>query len=76
MFEVLDVSEIDIHTPFNDNYPKRQVEVHERRCHAHVWAGGESAWVCAMRICGEALHLGLAVVEGGVAAFEHFARRA
>lgn len=66
----LALSEIDIHTPFNDNYPSEPGEMYVRRCHAHVWAGGDAAWVCAMRIGGEAPHLGLAVVEGSVSAFE------
>ena len=66
----LSLSEIDIHTPFNDNYPRRPGEMYGRRCHAHVWAGGNAAWVCAMRIGGEAPHLGLTVVDGAVSAFE------
>lgn len=63
------LSELDIHTPFNDNYPKDTGELYARRCHAHVWAGGAAAWVCAMRIGGGAPHLGLAIVEGSVSAF-------
>jgi len=66
----LALSEIDIHTPFNDNYPRKPGEMYARRCHAHVWAGGSGAWVCAMRIGGAAPHLGLTVVEGAVSAFE------
>lgn len=66
----LSLAEIDIHTPFNDNYPRMPGEMYARRCHAHVWAGGNAAWVCAMRIGGAAPHLGLAVVEGAVSAFE------
>jgi len=65
----LSLSEIDIHTPFNDNYPKSGREKFLRRCHAHVWAGGNAAWVAAFRMGGEAPHLGLAVVEGSVSAY-------
>lgn len=64
------LSEIDIHTPFNDNYPSDSNEMFLRRCHAHVWPGGEGAWVAAMRMDGAAPHLGLAVVEGAVDAYE------
>lgn len=65
-----DLSEIDINTPFNDNYPSDTNETFARRCHAHVWPGGEGAWVAAMRMGGAAPHLGLAVVEGSVDAYE------
>ena len=64
------LSEIDIHAPFNDNYPKMFAELYSRRCHAHVWTGGNAGWVCAMRIGGKGPHLGLAVVEGDLAAYE------
>ena len=64
----LALTEIDIHTPFRDDYlpPK---EMWTRRCHAHVWTGGSSAWVCALRMCGRAPHLGLVVTEGSVTAY-------
>ncbi len=63
------LSEIDVHVPFNDNYLPRH-EMWSRRCFAHVWAGGSSAWVCAMRMGGKAPHLGLAVTSGAVDAYE------
>lgn len=63
------LSEIDIHTPFRDDYLPRR-EMWTRRCFAHVWAGGSSAWVCAMRMGGKAPHLGLAVTAGAVDAYE------
>ena len=64
------LSEIDINASFNDNYPKDAREMMTRRCHAHVWAGGEAGYVAAMRIGGEAPHLGLMVEEGSLAAYE------
>ena len=63
------LSEIDVHVPFNDNYLPRH-EMWTRRCFAHVWAGGSSSWVCAMRMGGQAPHLGLAVTSGSVDAYE------
>ena len=66
----LALTEIDVHTPFNDNYPKSSADMFLRRCHAHVWPGGASGWVSAMRIGGGAPHLGLVVIEGSLAAYE------
>lgn len=63
------LSEIDIHTPFRDDYLPSS-ELRARRCHAHVWPGGSGAWVCALRMGGDAPHLGLAVVEGRISAYE------
>jgi len=63
------LSEIDIHTPFRDDYLPA-AELKTRRCHAHVWPGGSSAWVCALRMGGAAPHLGLAVVEGRITGYE------
>ena len=65
----VELSEIDVHTPFRDDYLPRR-EMWTRRCFAHVWAGGSSAWVCAMRMGGKAPHLGLAVTAGAVDAYE------
>ena len=64
------LSEIDVNASFNDNYPKDPREMMTRRCHAHVWAGGEAGYVVAMRIGGEAPHLGLMVEKGSLAAYE------
>ena len=63
------LSEIDIHTPFRDDYLPSG-ELRARRCHAHVWPGGSGAWVCAMRMGGAAPHIGLAVVEGRITGYE------
>ena len=64
------LADIDIHTPFNDNFPKSPVDMFDRRAFAHVWAGGSAAWVSAMRMGGQSPHLGLAVVEGWISAYE------
>ena len=64
----LALTEIDVHTPFRDDYlPPR--EMWTRRCHAHVWTGGSAAWVCALRMGGAAPHLGLVVTEGVITAY-------
>ena len=63
------LADIDIHTPFNDNYLWDIREHLARRCHAHVWPGGEGGWVAAMRMGGTAPHLGLVVVEGDISGY-------
>lgn len=61
--EPLSLSEIEINTPFNDNYPDAATCI-PRRCHAHIWAGGDAAYVCALRMGAYAPHLGLMLIEG------------
>ena len=57
--------DIEINTPFNDNYPDAETCV-ERRCHAHIWPGGHAAYVCALRMGAKAPHLGLMVTQGAI----------
>jgi len=64
------LSEIDLHVPFNDNYPPSGEEKFLRRCFAHVWTGGSSGWVSAMRMGGAAPHLGLVLTEGVLTGYE------
>lgn len=35
-------------------------------CHAHVWCGGSSSYIMALRMGGEAPHLGIILREGGL----------
>ena len=64
------LSEIDINTCFNDNYPKNGQEMLTRRCHAHVWTGGNAGYLSAMRINGASPHVGLMVTDGFLSAYE------
>ena len=65
----LSISNAGIYTPFNDNYPGA-AESLSSRCHAHVWPGGDAAYVMAERMNGEGIHLGLMVTEGTVTGYE------
>ncbi len=66
----IDISDIAINTPFNDNYDSAEVCVNGR-AHAHIWAeGGNSAYVCAINMGANAPHLGLVVREGSLAGYE------
>jgi hypothetical protein len=55
--------ELGLYAPFNDNYPDAET-CQKRRCHAHVWCGGASSWVSALRMGGDAPHLGLVLTQG------------
>jgi hypothetical protein len=55
--------ETRIFTPFNDNYPDAATCL-TKRCHAHIWCGGDVAYVCALRMGNTAPHLGLVVTAG------------
>ena len=59
---------IGLCTPFNDNYPDAPTCV-TRRCNAHVWCGGNVAYVCALRMGGAAPHLGLVLVDGFIGGY-------
>lgn len=63
------IGNIGIYTPFNDNYPDAKTCV-ERRCNAHIWAGGNASYVFAERMGGEAPHLGLVLTEGALNSYE------
>lgn len=63
------LSKIGILTPFNDNYPDAQTCVNAR-CHAHIWTGGNSAYVCALRMGNYGPHLGLVLTKGRISDYE------
>ena len=56
---------VSVNFPFNDNYPESH-ECVKRRCNAHLWPHGSAAWACAMRMGGEAPHLGWMLTKGEV----------
>ena len=59
---------IGLFTPFNDNYPDAPTCV-TRRCNAHIWCGGNVAYVCALRMGGTAPHLGLVLTDGFISGY-------
>lgn len=63
------LTDMGIFTPFNDNYPNAKTCVNSR-CHAHVWAGGNSAYVYALRMGAYAPHIGLVLTEGRISDYE------
>lgn len=63
------LTDMGIFTPFNDNYPNAGTCVNSR-CHAHIWAGGNSAYVYAMRMGAYPPHIGLVLTEGRISDYE------
>jgi hypothetical protein len=64
----LPLGSVAITAPLFDQYPDARRSL-PTRCHAHVWTGGHSAWINAMRMGGEPPHLGLVVTQGGLDAY-------
>ena len=59
---------IAIELPLNDNYLEAE-ECLPRRCHVHVWCGGEVSWIMALRMGGQAPHLGMLLTEGALGSY-------
>jgi len=62
------IRNIGLFTPFNDNYPDAPTCV-TRRCHSHLWCGGNVAYVCSLRMGGVAPHLGLVLTDGFIGGY-------
>ncbi len=59
----LELSNIGIYVPLNDNYPDAATCLNGRT-HAHVWAGDNAAYINATHMSGKAPHLGLVLLDG------------
>lgn len=60
---------VGIRTPLNDTYAGGAAVAIARRCNAHIWCGGTSAYLCATRMGGAAPHLGLVLTHGSVTGY-------
>ena len=67
--KTLQLTDMGINTPFNDNYPDA-VTCMTSRCHAHIWTGGSVTYVNAMKMNGNAPHLGLVLTKGSIKSYE------
>ncbi len=63
--KAIDLSTVQIYTPWNDNYPDAFTCLN-KRCHAHIWAGDRAAYTYALRMNGEGPHLGIMIEEGSI----------
>ncbi|MCX7715291.1 MAG: hypothetical protein N2171_06160 [Clostridia bacterium] len=56
------IDSIGIRFPLNDKYEGSDVCI-TNRCHTHIFCGGDVSYVMALRMGGEAPHLGMVVTE-------------
>lgn len=59
----LERGELGVCVPFNDRYTQAE-DCRLHRCHAHIWCGGHTAWVNALRMGKSGINLGLVLVKG------------
>ena len=57
--------DLGIWTPFNDSYDSADITEREN-CHAHLWCGGKSSYVCCLSMGGKSPHLGLVLTAGSI----------
>jgi hypothetical protein len=57
-----------IYTTFNDDYESADVCM-VKKCHAHIWCGGEVSYIMGLRMGGEAPHLGLILTKGSLKSY-------
>lgn len=67
------LTDIGIYVPMNDNYPDSKTCM-TMRCHAHVWTGGDVAYVKCVRMNGQGPHLGLLLTEGELTNYDIWER--
>jgi len=65
----LNVTNVGIYTPFNDNYPDAKTCL-VSRCQAHIWTGQNTSYVNAVRMGGTAPHIGLVLTQGSLQSYE------
>ena len=58
-------TDLGIYATFNDSYEDATTCM-KQRCHTHLYCNGEAAYVMALRMGGEAPHLGMMLLEGGL----------
>lgn len=56
-------TEVGIYATFNDNYEDADICL-KKRCHTHIFCGGNFSWVMALRMGGEPPHMGLILTAG------------
>jgi hypothetical protein len=62
------VGSIAFTAPLFDQYPDAKI-CQMRRCHVHLWMGGHSAWINALRMGTDSPHLGLVLLQGSLNAY-------
>ena len=73
------LTDCGIYTPWNDNYPDAATCM-TSRCNAHIWAEGNAAYVCALRMGAgtymspDDYNIGLMLTEGELRGYEEWER--
>lgn len=67
------LTDIGIYTPFNDNYPDSHTCINTRT-NVHIWEGENAAYINALRMGGDAPHLGLVLMKGAIKSYEIWER--
>ena len=67
------LTNVGIYTPFNDNCPSSQASIRSRT-HAHIWDGGNAAYINATHMGANPPHMGLAVTIGSIKSYEIWER--
>lgn len=60
--------DIGIYTPFNDDYTDSATCV-TNRCHTHIRCGEDVSYIMALRMGGDAPHLGLVMTDGSIGGY-------
>lgn len=63
-----DKTSISIAFPLVDKYESSRVCM-EQRCHTHIFCGGNVSYICALRMGGQAPHLGMVLTEGSLSGY-------
>lgn len=61
-------ADIGIFLSLPDSYTSAE-ECMKNHCHTHLWCGKEASWVMALRMSGEAPHLGLVLRNGSLKSY-------
>lgn len=59
----LERGELGVCVPFNDRYTQAE-DCLLHRCNAHIWCGGHTSWVNALRMGKSGINLGLVLTKG------------
>ena len=62
------LTDIGITFPLEDRYESSQVCM-KSRCHTHIFCGEDISYICALRMGGEAPHLGMVLTQGSLSGY-------
>ena len=63
-----DKTSVSIAFPLVDKYESSKICM-EQRCHTHIFCGGDISYICALRMGGQAPHLGMVLTKGSLSGY-------